>query len=106
MLVSRYPIPRFPNFTIIISIFGIILVGVVHNLHRRWHRKSHGRNDRPHRGGAVAEWVRALTWTGDRSVPGRVRVPLTAENFASELWQLRLSRFASRPVSFGGDTET
>ena len=25
--------------------------------------------------GAVAEWVRALAWAGDRTVPGRVRIP-------------------------------
>ena len=27
-------------------------------------------------GGAVAEWVRALAWAGDRTVSGQVRTPL------------------------------
>ena len=26
-------------------------------------------------GGALAKWVRALAWTGDRTVPDRVRIP-------------------------------
>ena len=27
-------------------------------------------------GGAVAEWLCVVAWTGDRTVPGRVRIPL------------------------------
>ena len=39
---------------------------------------------------AVAEWVRALDWR--RGVPGFESI---YGNFASELWQFRLPRFAS-----------
>ena len=32
---------------------------------------------------AVAEWVRALAWTDDRTVPGRVRIPLRQLRFGT-----------------------
>ena len=41
---------------------------------------------------AVAEWVRAFAWTGDRTVPAGF--DSRCGNFASELWQFRLPRFA------------
>ena len=34
-------------------------------------------------GGEVAEWVRALAWTGDRTVPGRVQIPLRKRRFGT-----------------------
>ena len=51
-------------------------------------------------GGAVAEWVSALAWTGDRVVLAGFES--RGGNFASELWQFPLPR-ATLPVSFGGD---
>ena len=51
-----------------------------------------------YKGGAVAEWVRVLAWTGDRVVLAGFES--RCGNFASELWQFRL------PVSFGGDTKS
>ena len=36
-------------------------------------------------GGVVAVWVRTLAWTGDRTVPGRARIPL---------WELRFETLA------------
>ena len=49
----------------------------------------------------MAEWVRALAWTGDRPVPGRVRIPLrktSLRNFGNSI-------YPALPVSFGGDTK-
>ena len=47
-------------------------------------------------GGAVAEWVRALAWNGDRTFPaGFERNPTSVKLFASELWQFHLPLFAS-----------
>ena len=46
------------------------------------------------RGGAVAEWVRALAWTGDRTVPAGFE-SYFGKLFSSELWQFHLPRFAS-----------
>ena len=59
--------------------------------------------------GAGAEWVRgvalALAWTGDRTVP--TGFESRCANFASELWQFRLTRFGfCQLVSFGGDTKS
>ena len=51
-------------------------------------------------GGAVAEWVRSLAWTGDRVVLAGFES--RCGNFSAELWQFRLPRF----VSFGGDTKS
>ena len=45
-------------------------------------------------GGAVAEWVRALAWTGDRTVPAGFE-SYFGKLFSSELWQFHLPRFAS-----------
>ena len=45
--------------------------------------------------GAVAEWVRALACTGDRTVLAGFESHCGKLNFASELWQFRLPRFAS-----------
>ena len=54
-------------------------------------------------GGAVAEWVRALAWTGDWTVPAGFESHF-GKLFASELWQFRLPRFAS--VFFEGDSKS
>ena len=54
-------------------------------------------------GGAVAEWVRALAWTGDRTIPA---------GFESHCGKLRFGTFfgnsvdSALPVSFGGVTKS
>ena len=51
-------------------------------------------------GGAVAEWVRALAWAGDRTVsrPGSNPATVTSlRNFGNSV-------YPALPVSFGGDT--
>ena len=53
-------------------------------------------------GGGVAEWVRALAWTGDRPVPRRVPIPLrkiSIRNFGNSV-------YPALPVSFGGDIKS
>ena len=57
-----------------------------------WPRVRLGRGGRDGVEGAMAEWVRALACAGDRYGSGSNPA---AENFASELWQFRLPRFAS-----------
>ena len=52
--------------------------------------------------GAVAEWVRALAWTGDRTVsrPGSNPATVTSlRNFGNSV-------YPALPVSFGGDTKS
>ena len=52
-------------------------------------------------GGAVAEWVRALAWAGDRTVsrPGSNPATVTSlRNFGNSV-------YPALPVSFGGDTK-
>ena len=54
------------------------------------------------RGGAVAEWVRALAWAGDRTVsrPGSNPATVTSlRNFGNSV-------YPALPVSFGGDTKS
>ena len=51
--------------------------------------------------GAVAEWVRALAWAGDRTVsrPGSNPATVTSlRNFGNSV-------YPALPVSFGGDTK-
>ena len=53
-------------------------------------------------GGAVAEWVRALAWAGDRTVsrPGSNPATVTSlRNFGNSV-------YPALPVSFGGDTKS
>ena len=57
-----------------------------------WPRVRLGRGGRDGVEGAMAEWVRALACAGGRYGSGSNPA---AENFASELWQFRLPRFAS-----------
>ena len=57
---------------------------------------------RPPLGGAVAEWVRALAWAGDRTVsrPGSNPATVTSlRNFGNSV-------YPALPVSFGGDTKS
>ena len=52
--------------------------------------------------GAVAEWVRALAWAGDRTVsrPGSNPATVTSlRNFGNSVYR-------ALPVSFGGDTKS
>ena len=52
--------------------------------------------------GAVAEWVRALAWAGDRTVsrPGSNPATVTSlRNFGNSV-------YPALPVSFGGDTKS
>ena len=49
----------------------------------------------------MAELVRALAWTGDRTVPSRVRIPLRKLRFGTST-----SIYPALPVSFGGDTKS
>ena len=52
--------------------------------------------------GAVAEWVRALAWAGDRTVsrPGSNPATVTSlQNFGNSV-------YPALPVSFGGDTKS
>ena len=54
------------------------------------------------KGGAVAEWVRALAWAGDRTVsrPGSNPATVTSlRNFGNSV-------YPALPVSFGGDTKS
>ena len=44
-------------------------------------------------GGALAEWVRALTWTGDRVVLAVSES--RCGNFASDLWEFHIPCFAN-----------
>ena len=53
--------------------------------------------------GAVAEWVRALAWNGDRTFPAGFE-PHLGKNFS--LRNFGNSVYPSLPVSFGGDTES
>ena len=41
-------------------------------------------------GGRGSQWVRALAWTGDRTVPAGLESHF-GKLFASELWQFRLA---------------
>ena len=53
-------------------------------------------------GGAVAEWVRALAWTGDRTVSAGFESHLRKtlrRNFGNSV-------YPALPVSFGGDTKS
>ena len=51
-------------------------------------------------GGVVAEWVRALAWTGDRVVLARSNpaAATSLQNFSNSV-------YPALPVSFGGDTK-
>ena len=50
----------------------------------------------------MAEWVRTLAWTGDRTVPAGVRIPLRK----TMLRNFGISVYPVLPVSFGGDTKS
>ena len=54
-----------------------------------------------HKGGAVAEWVRALAWAGDRTVSRSGSNPATV----TSLRNFGNSVYPALPVSFGGDTK-
>ena len=57
------------------------------------------------RGGAVAVWVRALAWTGDRTVPGRVEPSGSNPTAETLLRNFGNSVYPALSVSFGGDTK-
>ena len=54
-------------------------------------------------GGAVAEWVRAVAWNGDRTFPAGFE-PSFGKNFS--IRNFGNSVYPSLPVSFGGDTKS
>ena len=81
-----------------------LYIAITLRLRDRWSTRYSSAKDRyiAQKGGAVAEWVRALAWAGDRTVsrPGSSPATVTSlRNFGNSV-------YPALPVSFGGDTKS